>query len=100
MNKTEGKKFDNGKANWSLIPFEVLEKVAEIYTFGAKKYSKNNWKKVKNYKERYFSALMRHLVAYKTGEKIDPESGFSHLVHAVWNTISLLWYEMHKSKRR
>ena len=46
--KTEGMKFDTGKPRWSLLPWNQVEQIVEILTFGAKKYADNNWKKVEN----------------------------------------------------
>jgi hypothetical protein len=36
---------------------------------------------------------MRHLVAYQSGEEIDPESGKSHLAHAQCCLIFLAWVD-------
>ena len=89
-----GKKDDQGKLPWHLIPFEVVEKVVEILQFGAEKYGANNWKELPDFNDRYFSACLRHLVAWKKGEKIDPESGNHHLAHALCNLVFLLWGEL------
>lgn len=41
--KTEiGKKFDNDKPMMNLLPFEALEEVAKVLTYGANKYGKDN----------------------------------------------------------
>lgn len=52
----------------------------------------NNWQGVES--ERYFAALMRHLVAREKGEKYDKESGKLHSAHAAWNCIALLWNDL------
>ena len=88
---SEGMKFDNGKLLYSLIPPETLKALAEVLTFGANKYAKDNWKLVEDGKERYLNALMRHLEAYRSGEFTDPESGFSHLSHCLCN-LSFMHY--------
>ena len=77
-----GEKFDNEKIRMDLLPFESLEEIADVLTFGAKKYSDNNWKLVEDPIRRYESAMLRHISAYKKGEMKDPESGKSHLAHA------------------
>lgn len=84
------------KLRWDLLPLDVIERVVEIYTYGARKYSENSWQGVG--KERYYAALMRHLAEYRKGEKYDKESGKSHLAHAVWNCIALLWNEMRQEQ--
>ena len=78
----EGMKFDSEKPRWDLLPFESLTAIVLVLTYGAKKYAPENWRKVNDWRDRYFAALLRHLVAWKQGEKIDPESNLPHLAHA------------------
>lgn len=92
----EGLKLDNGKLDWSLLPFETLEGVVEVLQFGEKKYTRDNWKLVENAENRYFSALLRHIFRHKAGEKKDIESGLSHLDHAIANLIFLKYFELKK----
>lgn len=77
-----GRKDDTGKPQWGLLPFEAVSQVVDVLTFGARKYAPGNWRHVPNANERYFDAAMRHLVAWKQGERLDPESGLHHLAHA------------------
>lgn len=93
----EGMKFDEDKLRWDLLPLDCVEEVVKILTFGAKKYAPNNWQLVENAEDRYYAALLRHLVAHKKGETIDPESGLLHLSHVACNIIFLLWLEKHKT---
>lgn len=93
-----GIKFDNDKLRWDLLPIETIEETVKILTFGARKYSDNNWQKVENGKERYYAALLRHIVSYRKGELVDPESGNSHLSHAMCNLIFLMWLENNKKE--
>lgn len=88
-----GHKNDCGKPMWDLLPFSSLKEVVEVLTLGAKKYSPHNWMRVPNPKSRYFSALMRHLVAWKRGERTDPETGLSHLAHAGCCLLFLIWHD-------
>jgi hypothetical protein len=76
-----------------LLPFEALEEIARVLTYGAKKYAPNNWQKVPDAKERYEAALLRHFSAHKRGEKNDPESGLSHLAHVGCNALFLIWLQ-------
>jgi hypothetical protein len=89
----EGKKFDKEKDRWDLLPLECVEDVVKILTFGAEKYGPDNWQNVTPFEDRYYSALMRHLVAWRKGEKIDPESKLPHLAHAMCNLVFLSWGE-------
>ena len=88
-----GKKYDNGKTRWDLIPWKQFKQVADVLTYGAKKYDDENWKSVDNEKRRYFSASMRHLTAWIDGEKIDEESGKSHLAHAICCILFLMFFD-------
>jgi len=88
------KKFDGGKPMVSLVEPKFILGVAEILTFGAEKYGKNNWKEAKEDDiHRYKDALLRHLMAYNDGEKIDKESGHSHLYHIGCNLMFLDYFD-------
>lgn len=84
----------DNKPRWELLPIETLEEVVKVYTFGAEKYAENSWQNLENGKERYYAALMRHLVAWRKGETKDEESQLHPLSHVIWNAITLLWLEM------
>lgn len=88
---TEGLKYDTGKLQYSLIPPQTLTALAEVLTFGARKYAPDNWQLVQDGERRYLDALYRHLQAYRLGEDVDPESGLHHLSHALTN-IAFLHY--------
>lgn len=86
-----GKKFDTGKLRWDLLPYDAVEDIVAVLTFGARKYDDDNWKYVTPAKPRYFAATMRHLVAWFGGEKLDKETGINHLAHAACCILFLLW---------
>lgn len=94
-------KADLGKTEWTLIPFEQLEQVARVLMKGAKKYSVDNWKNCKDPK-RYEDALMRHVISYINGDKVDSVEnggdGLSHLAHAICNCIFLMWFDDNNKK--
>lgn len=85
--------FSDGKPGVDQIPAEVLLELGQVYTYGMQKYHRDNWKQGNDWHEFYGSAL-RHLLAFQSGEDIDPESGLPHLVHAAWNCITLRWYQL------
>jgi len=89
-----GVKQDNEKLMMNLLPFESLEAVAEVLTFGAKKYSPDNWKYVNDGMERYEAALLRHLTAHKKGEIIDPDSQCTHLACMACSALFLVWFQI------
>ncbi len=78
----QGIKNDAGKPDFTYISYELLEQVALVREFGAKKYSRSNWKKG-FLVTRSLAAVLRHIFAFLRGETNDPESGLSHLAHAV-----------------
>lgn len=49
---------------------------------GAAKYGPFNWNDKPIDASTYYSAAMRHLMSWYTGEDRDPESGALHLAHA------------------
>jgi hypothetical protein len=77
----EGRKDDQGKAPWHLLPPDALNEIALVLAFGAKKYGDRNWERGMAW-SRPFSALMRHMWAWWRGEDFDHETGMSHLAHA------------------
>jgi hypothetical protein len=91
--EAKGLKYDEGKLQYSLIPPVALRSLAEVLTFGAKKYAPNSWQTVPDAERRYLDALYRHLEAYRSGEYIDPESGLHHLKHAITNIAFLLHFK-------
>jgi hypothetical protein len=95
----KGKKLDAGKPRWSLVPMREMESVVRVLTMGANKYSDDNWQRLPNLRERYFSAGMRHLIAWFCGEKKDAESGESHLAHAVCCLLFLMWGDNQNGNR-
>lgn len=113
-----GTKADEGKMDYTLIPWDGMDPVVRVLMFGEKKYSKfgacdcgisgdgqhlnfcrslrvvstgrDNWRNVDRSTIRYTKALMRHVVDHLRGEEKDPESGESHLAHVVCCAIFLL----------
>lgn len=88
----EGYKADENKIRMDLIPPEAVEALATVLTFGAKKYADRNWEKGMKW-SRPFGALMRHMWAWWKGEEKDPETGYSHLWHAMCCIAFLVTYE-------
>lgn len=91
MAKKEGDKHDQDKLRTDLLPVEAMEAVAEVLTYGAKRYSERNWEKGISY-SRCYGATLRHLFAWWRGETNDPETGFNHLAHAACEIFFLLTF--------
>lgn len=81
-------KYDTGKIKYGLIPPAALAQIAEVLTYGSRKYDAFNWKDVESY--RYIDAAYRHLELAREGHMLDAESGLPHLAHAVTNLMFLL----------
>lgn len=88
-----GIKHDDGKDRWDLLDYNFVQEGVRVLTFGATEYGPNSWKNVPDGKERYFAALMRHLVAWRQGEKTDPQTNKSHLAHAFCNLMFLFGFD-------
>jgi hypothetical protein len=59
-----------------------------VYGFGAGKYDPTNYRKGYEF-SLSISALFRHLLAFQSGENLDPESGLSHMAHVAWHALAL-----------
>lgn len=94
-----GVKYDEGKPNWSLLPSEALKEVVKVYTFGAKKYEANNWRKGMLW-SRTFSAIMRHAWSFWCGETYDPETKLHHMAHAAFGCLTLVEYSRNRNTRK
>lgn len=90
---SDGRKDDDSKPPWHLLPWGPVSAVVAVLAFGARKYAPDNWQRVPQPRERYFSAAQRHLVRWRLGERADPESGLPHLAHAVCCLLFLLWFD-------
>lgn len=94
--KETGRKDDSSKIRWQLLPWDQVEEVAKVMTFGARKYTPDNWKHVPNARERYFDAAIRHIRAWQRGHKRDAQSGRPHLAHAICCLLFLMFFDKEK----
>lgn len=88
----EGRKNDEGKLRYDLIPPEALAGLAEVFTAGARKYEDRNWEKGLSY-GRIYAALMRHLETWRSGEDYDLDNDQHHLDSVMWCAVALRTYE-------
>jgi len=86
-----GAKLDAGKPDASLLLAfgKALTAVAQVSTYGAKKYSRGGWEQVPDGINRYTAALLRHLLR-EHHEARDPDTDMLHAAHAAWNALSRL----------
>lgn len=87
-----GIKHDQEKPDMSLLSSIALLKVAQVMTFGKTKYSANNWRGGFQW-TRPLAASLRHIFSYLGGQDKDPETGVSHLAHAVCCLMFVLEFE-------
>lgn len=85
-------KFDTNKLPVNLLSTEALLQTAAVLKFGADKYNEHNWRQGFAW-SRPLAAAMRHIMAFNDGEDKDPESGLSHLAHAMCCIMFLLEFE-------
>jgi len=87
-----GVKYDNDKLEWSLIPMlECLEGVVRVLMYGAKKYTRDNWKAGMPW-TRVSDAAKRHLFAWDALEDLDAETSLNHIDHALCELLFLRYY--------
>jgi len=87
-------KHDTDKLDYTLVDPCVMAAIAHVSAHGAKKYGRENWKlafEAEDGVATYHKALLRHLVAYQSGEAVDAESGCPHLYHAAWNIMAMIY---------
>ncbi len=95
---SEFKKFDSKKNRLELIEPEFILGLGKVLSFGAEKYEAWNWVKASSEEDqnRIKGAMMRHMMAYMGGEKLDPETGLSHLHHISCNLMFLNHFDRQK----
>jgi len=84
-------KDDKDKDRIDLLPIDPLFDIAKVFEFGANKYEANSWKTDIEF-SRVYSSIMRHMMSWKNGRSIDPESGLNHVAHAGAQIMILLQY--------
>ena len=91
-------KSDAGKPRMSWMVWDILYDIVEVREYGNKKYGNpNNWKTVEP--ERYWDAMLRHLIAeLMEPGSIDEESGISHWKHFCCNVAFLSYFKHQKEK--
>lgn len=83
---------DGEKTRYDLLPMESLDAVAQVLTYGAKKYADDSWKQTPEALDRYYASTLRHLSAWRQGELLDTESHLPPLWHAATNLLFMIWH--------
>lgn len=92
MKDNKADRYNQGKLRWSLVNYKSLEPMVRVLEFGATKYSDNDWKKGLDKKE-ILESMQRHLAELMDGNKIDSESGLSHMGHLMCNAMFYNYFE-------
>ena len=92
-----GVKFDLGKPRWGLLSWPAIRELVKVLTYGAKKYRDHNWATGMAY-SRNLDACLRHITSWASGQKLDQETGLSHLAHAMCCLMFLLTYDLNPEK--
>ena len=88
---TAALRYNAGKAELSYllsIP-DALTALCKVFAQGAVKYERDNWARGGKPDTEYLDAALRHLYAAQY-EDHDPDTGCSHVAHAVWNLCVLI----------
>lgn len=91
----------NIRSRPELIDPEFILAIGRVMAFGAEKYEVDGWKTMMSdeYARDRTGSLLRHILAYKSGEETDPETGESHLAHAACNLMFLLYHQREGGKK-
>lgn len=86
-----GSKTDAGKPDCSLLQMfgKALPAIAEVGTFGAKKYTRGGWQSVPDGINRYSAAMLRHYFA-EYYEEMDRDLPVLHAAQVAWNALARL----------
>lgn len=87
-----GRKDDDGKLRFDLIPPEALNYLAAGLTTGAHDYDARNWENGFEW-NRAYAALQRHLNAWQALERFDVKTGLPHLALAMCELSFLCAFE-------
>lgn len=90
MSQTSGYPDDNPKTLYgeqkpkiSDTPTIGIREMGRVFSMGAAKYGRFNWRDHAVSSSVYYDAAWRHLSAWFNGEDLDPESGLPHLAHVM-----------------
>lgn len=84
-------KYDDGKEPMDLVSWPAIAGLSKVLAFGAAKYDRHNWQKGMEW-GRLIGATLRHVFKFSSGEDLDPETGLSHIDHAMCNLMFLSHY--------
>ena len=94
---TSGAKLDAGKNRMGMVLqgfSRAIERVCDVGTFGANKYSDFGWLSVPDGYERYSDAMLRHYFANYTEGEMDLDTDIEHDAQVAWNALARLEFKV------
>lgn len=83
----------SGRLRFERLKMDAIGAMANVLTFGANKYTRDNWRNGMKW-TRVAAAAKRHIMfGVMAGEENDPETGLHHLAHVMCCLAFLIWYE-------
>lgn len=88
--------------DFELFPWETIVPVVKVLVMGAKKYSRNNWRKGFSY-AGLFDSFMRHVTSVQQTKespekRLDSESKLPHLYHVACNLLFLISHTLNPNQ--
>ena len=91
MSTDKSLRFNEGKIQTKEIDPAFILGIGAVLTKSRVKYESYNWAKPTDWSVPYES-LIRHLLAFQSGEDLDPEDGCHHLLKVAVNVMFLYYY--------
>lgn len=93
MSKPDGKglRYNEGKNQLDLVPAYAYKQLGRVFTKGAEKYARDNWRKGMSWRT-VMGSLERHYMEFKEGKDFDEETGLPHIAQVAWNALVLTEY--------
>lgn len=84
-------KFYDQKARLDLLSTLAIEEMCQVLAYGCRKYDADNWRLGMCWR-RLLRAAIGHIFAFMRGQDLDPETGRSHVAHAMCCLMFVLEY--------
>lgn len=97
-------RYNTDKPDYTFITRSIMDALARVMTYGAKKYARDNWKLSlgtehhEQFQSDIIKSLLRHAHAINDGELIDEESGLRHMDMVASNAMMWSTYQDHKEQ--
>lgn len=100
MSSPKAERKNEGKIDYTIIPWEGMEEVVAVFEIGAQKYVRDNYKLGDGLPlDTYRKSMLRHLLQSVKLQDADEESGLDHIAHLVANGLMYLWQKEHEKKK-